>query len=434
MLRNLVCFLLVPLAMMAQTAIPDTPVGRTFTAWLSAMNSGDRQQIEAYFKKYQPAKMENLDRTVQLADMSGGFEVTGIGKSDALHLEFSLKERSGDTAASGSLDVVDGNPAMVAKMTIQAGSHAAPDLSGKGGVPRAIDAATRARVIDGAIEQLNEYYVFPEVAKKMEAAVRARQKNGEYDAITSGDQFAEMLTEHFREISHDKHLAVRYSAAALPAGGAEEHGGDQAEYRKQMERINCGFEKAERLMNNVGYLKFNMFADPNVCRATATAAMNFLGNVDSIVFDLRGNGGGDPAMVALISSYLFETRTHLNDLWTRKGNTTEEYWTQPDVPGKKLSAAKVFILTSSRTFSGAEEFTNNLKNLKRATVVGETTGGGAHPVSGHRIDEHFLIGVPFARAINPITKTNWEGTGVEPDVKVPAADALSAALKMAAKH
>jgi len=90
----------------------------------------------------------------------------------------------------------------------------------------------------------------------------------------------------------------------------------------------------------------------------------------------------------------------------------------------------VYVLTSARTFSGAEEFSYNLKSLKRATIVGETTGGGAHPVSGHRIDEHFMIGVPFARAINPITRTNWEGVGVEPDVKVPAADALATALKL----
>jgi C-terminal processing protease CtpA/Prc len=91
----------------------------------------------------------------------------------------------------------------------------------------------------------------------------------------------------------------------------------------------------------------------------------------------------------------------------------------------------VFVLTSKRTFSGAEEFTYNLKNLKRATIVGETTGGGAHPVDGHRLDDHFMIGVPFARAVNPISKTNWEGTGVEPDVKVPADQALDVARKMA---
>jgi Periplasmic protease len=136
-------------------------------------------------------------------------------------------------------------------------------------------------------------------------------------------------------------------------------------------------------------------------------------------------------MVALISTYLFAEPTHLNDLWQRKDNTTQQYWTLPYVPGKRLDGKPVYVLTSKQTFSGAEEFCYNLKNLKRATLVGETTGGGAHPVSGHRIDEHFIIGVPFARAINPISKTNWEGTGVEPDVKVSAAEALTTAERMA---
>ena len=138
-------------------------------------------------------------------------------------------------------------------------------------------------------------------------------------------------------------------------------------------------------------------------------------------------------MIAFVSSYLFAERTHLNDLWTRKGDVTDQYWTLPYVPGKRLDGKAAFVLTSSHTFSGGEEFTYNLKTLKRATIIGETTGGGAHPVRGHRITEHFAIGVPFARAINPITHTNWEGTGVEPDVKVPAADALTTAKKLAAE-
>jgi C-terminal processing protease CtpA/Prc len=135
-------------------------------------------------------------------------------------------------------------------------------------------------------------------------------------------------------------------------------------------------------------------------------------------------------MVAHVTSFLFSKKTHLNNLWTRRTNETREFWTR-DVPGNRLGDDKpVFVLTSKRTFSGAEEFSYNLKNLKRATIVGETTGGGAHPVSGHKIDEHFTIGVPFARAINPISKTNWEGTGVAPDVKVPASEALATAQKL----
>jgi C-terminal processing protease CtpA/Prc len=201
-----------------------------------------------------------------------------------------------------------------------------------------------------------------------------------------------------------------------------------------MEEANCGFEKVEHLSGNVGYLKFNFFADPEICGGTAVAAMNFLANVEALIVDLRQNGGGDPKMVALVSTYLFATPTHLNDLWERKSGETQQYWTLPYVPGKRLPTVPVFVLTSHRTFSGGEEFTNNLKVLRRATIVGEVTGGGAHPVAGHRIDDRFTIGVPFARAINPTTKTNWEGVGVEPDVKVPAAEALTTAQALAAKE
>lgn len=320
----------------------------------------------------------------------------------------------------------DGEPAEVTNFGLRAlpSGASVSDLTSK------IDAATRARVIDGASAMLNEFYVSPETAKQMEDAVRARQKKGEYDSVTDGDAFAKMLTENFQEVSHDKHLRVNFSAMKLPQNPPSPNPEAAAQNRRQMERINCGFDKVEILPGNVGYLKFDMFADPDVCGPTAVAAMNFLGNVDAIIFDLRENGGGDPKMIAFLTTYLFSASTHLNDLWVRKTDATQQFWTLPYVPGKRLDGKPAYVLTSNRTFSGGEEFTYDLKNLKRATIIGETTGGGAHPVAGHRIDDHFTIGVPFAKAINPISKTNWEGTGVEPDVKVPAADALTTAQKL----
>jgi C-terminal processing protease CtpA/Prc len=266
----------------------------------------------------------------------------------------------------------------------------------------------------------------------MGAALREEQKKGVYDSINDGEAFAAALTDHLQAVSHDKHLRVNFSPMALPKNEPGPPTPEmQAQMRAQMERNNCAFEKVEHLQPNIGYVKFNAFADPGICGPTATAALNFLANVDAIIFDLRDNGGGDPRMVTYIASYLFDEPTHLNDLYNRKEDSTTQYWTLPYVPGKRLAGKPAFLLTSSRTFSGGEEFTYNLKNLKRATIIGETTGGGAHPVAGHPIDDHFLIGVPYARAINPVSKTNWEGTGVEPDIKVPAADALDTAKKMA---
>jgi retinol-binding protein 3 len=408
-----------------ESTIPDTPAGHTFKAWLESFNSGDPALIDAYCRKYDPGKPAEEEK--RFRDMTGGFDLLKILKSDQLHLEFLVKERRSETQAIGKIDVKEGDPAQVTNFGLRAlpPGTSASDLNFK------IDAATRTRVIDGAIADLNEFYVFPDTAKKMEDSLRTRQKKGEYDSVTDGDAFATMLTENLREVSHDKHLRVGFSPAPLPERPPGPDPNSVAQYRKEMEQINCGFEKVEILDGNVGYLKFDMFADPDVCGPTAVAAMNFLANVDAIIFDLRENGGGDPKMIALISTYLFAKPTHLNDLWERKTDTTEQYWTLPYVPGKRLDAKPAYVLTSKETFSGAEEFSYNLKNLKRATIIGETTGGGAHPVSGHRIDDHFTIGVPFARAINPISKTNWEGTGVEPDVKVLAADALATAQKLA---
>jgi C-terminal processing protease CtpA/Prc len=249
----------------------------------------------------------------------------------------------------------------------------------------------------------------------------------------NGFIFAQQLNDEVRALSHDKHMRVDYSARPMPprAENAQPSPDDIARERKQLEDANCGFDKAEVLPGNVGYLKFNFFAPVDLCGATASAAMTFLASTRALIIDLRENGGGQPEMVAWVASYLFDARTHLNDLWTRSTDSTEAYWTTDSVPGRKFGGTKpVYVLTSSRTFSGGEEFTYDLQTQKRATVVGETTGGGAHPVRGRRIDEHFMIGVPFARAINPITHTNWEGKGVEPDVKVPAGDALARAEEM----
>jgi hypothetical protein len=413
-----------------QATLPDSPAGRTLKAWLEAFNSGNQAQMEAYCRKYGPD--QSASRMVSFRNMTGGFELLQILQNERLHVEFLVKERNSDTEALGSLEVKDAEPAEV----VGFGIRAIPPGTPISGLTFKIDAATRTRVIDGAIAQLNEFYVFPETAKKIEEAVRARQKHGEYDTISDGNTFAAKVTDDFQRVSHDKHLSVNFDPAKIPdrhsntAPGPEEI----AQHHRQLELMNCGFEKAEHLSGNIGYLKFNIFADPEVCGPTAVAAMNFLANVDAIIFDLRENGGGDPKMIALISTYLFDEPTHLNDLWERKDNSTHQYWTLPYVPGKRLGGKPVYVLMSKDTFSGAEEFSYNLKNLKRSTLVGETTGGGAHPVAGHRIDDHFMISVPFARAINPISKTNWEGNGVEPDVKVDASQAFEVATKLATER
>jgi hypothetical protein len=411
---------------LAQVAIPDTPAGRVLSAWLEAFNSGDRALAEAYMEKHGGAG-QSVDGMLGFRNQTGGFELLGIDNSDPLAIEYRVKERAGPTQAVGRLVVAEGEPPRVTSSLLRA----MPPGAAVAGF--AIDAETRNRVIDNAIAKLKEIYVLEDEAMAMAEALDERRARGDYDNVTSGDEFAMLLTEHLREVSMDLHLGVNFSPVAMPAMPPPTAAPPPAaleQMRRQMEQINCGFEKLEILPGNVGYLKFNMFAPPDICGETATTAMAFLQNVAALIVDMRDNTGGAPQMVAYVTTYLFGERTHLNDLWTRSTGVTQEFWTNPELPGKRLATQPVYVLTSSRTFSGGEEFTYNLQSLGRATIVGETTGGGAHPVRGERLDDRFTIAVPFARAINPITKTNWEGTGVAPDIAVAAADALDRAKEL----
>jgi hypothetical protein len=309
----------------------------------------------------------------------------------------------------------------------------APGVRGQEPPPQpdmTIDSGTRAQVIEAAIKALNEGYIFPETAREMEAMLRERLQRKEYDGISRAKEFAAMLTNHLQEVSRDKHLRVRYSQEVIPVRPNLPPSPEERERMlREAKRANFGFEKVERLAGNIGYLDLRGFMAAAYGAPTAAAAMNLLANSDALIVDLRRNGGGDPAMVAFITSYLYDdSPVHLNDLYFRPTDSTRQWWTLPHVPGARLgSKTAVYVLTSNRTFSAAEEFTYNLKSLKRATIIGETTGGGAHPGGNSRLHDHFSMFVPRGRAINPITKTNWEGTGVEPDIKVPAEHALKIA-------
>jgi retinol-binding protein 3 len=419
----------------AAVPVPNTPAGRVLSAMLDALNSGDRARVTAYLKKYQPDRVDLADHILDVRRDTGGLDLARIEHAAPLAIDFVLDAKAGPMSWLAHLEVRDGHPPRVVEMQrdeIPRGMSVA-QMS----VP--VDAATRARVLDGIARRLTEWYVYPDVAKKMVDVLHAHQTMGDYDAITSGFKLARAISKHLHEVNSDGHLGVECTAEVLPQDEREPPPLDSEppvdeRRRAEMLRNNCGFQKVERLEGNIGYLKLDRLAPPSVCGPTASAAMNLLAHVDALIIDLRENGGGAPRMVAWISSYLFDGRTHLNDLYERKRNKTSEFWTRDDVPGPRLGGkAPVYVLTAKRTFSAAEELTYDLKYLKRATIVGENSGGGAHPTAGLRVDDHFIVSVPCARPINPITKTDWEGTGVAPDVAVPADQALDVARKLAAE-
>lgn len=292
-----------------------------------------------------------------------------------------------------------------------------------------IEKAEKEEVVKKICEILEKNYVYPETAKKMSNLITENLQNGDYDTITSAGGFAERLQRDLRRISKDLHLSVGYDPEAVKELRRREKQPKDPELLKKRlkeeRRVNFGFKEAKIMKGNVGYLDLRQFAGTRHAGETAVAAMNFLANCDALIIDLRNNGGGSAEMIQLITTYFYDDEPkHLNTFYWRPNDETAQTWTLPHVPGEKMPDVDIYVLTSDRTFSAAEEFCYNLKNLKRATLVGETTRGGAHPGGPMVINDNFAIWVPKGRAINPITKTNWEGVGVKPHIEVPQEQAL----------
>jgi hypothetical protein len=319
------------------------------------------------------------------------------------------------------------------------GSLAAEQMSGR-------------EIVTTALSLLRANYVFPEVAEQAATAVEARLAAGEYDNLDE-ITLTELLTSHLQEVTGDKHLRMGLGGGPPPGQGPggpgprpgpgpgpdeTEPGNHEARrlaMRQRGRTDNFGIRRVERLDGNVGYLDLRRVAMAANAGPAVAAAMELVAGTYALIFDLRHNGGGAPDGVALWCSYLLtEEPTHLNDIFHADTGETRQFWSLPYVPGTRYVDRPVYVLTSSHTFSGGEELCYNLQALGRAELIGETTGGGAHPTRGFPVSSAVMIGIPFARSINPVTGTNWQGTGVIPDVAVPEAEACDVAYGKALRH
>ncbi|GGE04950.1 interphotoreceptor retinoid-binding protein [Tsuneonella deserti] len=297
-----------------------------------------------------------------------------------------------------------------------------------------LDDKTRKEVIDGIVTNMRESYVFPQVAAQVETALRKAERRGEYARISDPQAFAEKLTADVFAVAHDKHIGVDYSEEPLPPLGAAraKDPAALAKWQQATARRNFAIPRVEVLPGNVGYIKMTNFLPAELAGETFAAAMKFVGNSDALVIDLRDNRGGNPAMVAFVLSYLLPPDTHINDFYNRVEDSTRQMWSYPVVPGGPYGSGKpVYVLTNSVTISAAEELAYDIQQNKRGAIVGETTAGGANPGGTVALGEHFSVFIPTGRAINPVSKTNWEGVGVVPDTRAESAKALDVAYRMA---
>ena len=289
-------------------------------------------------------------------------------------------------------------------------------------------------VLDRLTELVGEHYVFPEVGTAVARVLAERRAAGRYAQATDEASLATLVTEDLQTVNGDKHLRLLHSAEEVPDENEESE--EMAAMARYAELHCGGIAAAQRLDGNVGYLELRpILFPPLIAGQAATAAMSLVAPADVLIVDLRRCLGGDPEMVALLCSYLFDESVHLTDIYERAGNRTRQSWTLPFTPGRRFGAGKpVYVLTSATTFSGAEEFSYDLQQLGRATIVGERTRGGAHPRQGFRLSPHLQATIPVARSINPVSGTNWEGSGVVPDIEVAAGDAFATGYRRALDH
>jgi len=293
-----------------------------------------------------------------------------------------------------------------------------------------LNAQATKTLIDSLTNQIIKYYVIKDAAVKMNAYIKKRYKEGHYNNIKDPHALAGALTSDILFINRDEHFHLEYNPqmANELLGNIDDVPKMVAEKLRKEKEKNFGFKKVEVLNGNVGYLEISSFSRLNkYSKATADAALKMLSNSRAIIIDLRYGVGGSPDMVNHIISHFFKYATHVSDIYIRSENTTLPYYTVPDSTYGALIDIPIYVLTSYKTFSAAEGLCYELQALKRATIVGETTRGGAHTVTYRPLSSGFVCDIPFGRAISPITKRNWEKVGVVPDVKTPAERALEIA-------
>lgn len=316
-------------------------------------------------------------------------------------------------------------------LTFSIGSYAQKESRAKEDI--SLNELDRKQIIDSLTKQLQEFYIRPNAVGDIKKKLNDNYKKGLYKDIIKPNDFAGKLSSDLIEVSKDLHFAVRYDPewveSHLKKGDKEVEKKIKAEELSEAKKKNFGFQQAQILEGNIGYLKFDYFEDPAIASETAASTMQFLSSTDALIIDLRQNNGGAMEMGQFLSSYFYSGKElplykyYYNEKNRKK--IEREMWLLPSVPGKRMEDIDIYILTSSVTFSAAEWMSYSLQNLKRVTIVGEKTAGGAHPIDRKVLPHGFSVNVPFGEVKDPITNLDFEGKGVMPDVLCKSEEAVN---------
>lgn len=292
------------------------------------------------------------------------------------------------------------------------------------------------QTVEAVAARIRELYFDPGAGDRIADGLEAAAASGEFDDLTDPRDLAATLGARLRPL--DAHFNVVFDPAgptAPPVRRERPPEGVRPAGPGPEARAHYGFRKVEVLPGNVGYIDLRQFsnidfanpADP--ARRAADAALAFVADTDAIIFDLRDNGGGAPSMVGYLTSAFTPANAPIYNVFHSREGTQSE---APDIyhPTPRLDVP-VYVLISGRTGSAGEAFPYTLQGARRATIVGEASGGAANPGGMVPVGGGFAVFISQGSPRNPATGGNWEGAGVQPDVATSWSEALTRAHELA---
>ncbi|HEX8454133.1 MAG TPA: S41 family peptidase [Longimicrobium sp.] len=407
------------------TSLPDTPAGRRAAALLAELRDVSEERVRAFVGEQMSGQFQEIPLERHLAQfrrMSGDFAnapLQAVRSVSPTRLEVTVQGGGGPLTMT--LDVEAAPPHRIVGLRVQPGG------GGGGGEDEPAPAApltdaARAAVADSAAALLARNYVSRDTAERIGARLRERARAGAYAGMDRA-ALAQALTEDIRAVHPDRHLRVVVGAGGIgparPAPRADSAGGFRY------------ITDARVLPGNVGYLKMSSFPGAPEAMDEMAAALRTLERTDAMIIDLRASRGGSAGLANfLISHFTAPNLLSLAVFDPAAGDTTLRR-TLADVPGPRRLDVPLFVLIDNGAGSAAEDVPFVLHNLGRATLVGERTAGAGRNNRMFPLGQGMSISISVTHVWDPCTGAAWERSGVTPDIPVPSADALEAALRAA---